>query len=261
MHWTEKMFLEHGELFLKLLKRAEIRVLKEVEGLERIFSEMGIRAGDRVLDLCCGHGRHALRLTEKGFVVTGIDISPIAIEHAKELAENMKVRGRVEFLVGDARNVLKLLEKNKGDFGAVISMWTSLGYYDDKTDRGILKQLNSLVSSRGILIIEIANRDFLVKNFQPFGIIDLEDCELHEHRILNLEKSRMDLVWKFYHKKGDELKHLTSIPLNHRLYSLHELIALLETTGWEYINSYGTWDLQPVTQDTFMIRIVGRKLN
>lgn len=261
MHWTEKMFLEHGELFLKLLKRAERRVSKEIEGLGRIFSEMGIRAGDRVLDLCCGHGRHALHLAEKGFVVTGIDISPTAISHAKELAENLKVRDRVEFLVGDARNVLQLLETNRGDFGAVINMWTSLGYYDEKTDRGILNQLNSLVSSRGILIIEIVNRDYLIKHFQPFGIIDLEDCELHSHRILNLETSRMGLIWKFYQKEGDELKHLASIPLNHRLYSLHELIALLETTGWEYITSYGTWDFQPVTQDTMMIRIVGRNRN
>jgi len=261
VHWTETMFLEHGELFLKLLKHAERRVLQDIEGLERIFSDMGICTGDKVLDLCCGHGRHAIRLAEKGFTVTGIDISPIAITQAKELAETMNVRDRVEFLVGDVRNVLQLLEKDRGDFGVVINMWTSLGYYDEKTDRGILNQLNSLVSSRGTLIIEIVNRDFLIKHFQPFGIIDLEDCELHEHRILNLEKSRMELVWKFYQKEGDELTHRASIPLNHRLYSLHELIVLLETTGWEYITSYGTWDLQPVTQDTFMIRIVGRNLN
>ena len=258
-HWTEKMFLEHGDLFLKFMKRAEKRASKEVEVLEKIFSELGVHAGGKVLDLCCGLGRHSLRLAEKGFIVTGIDISPIAIKHAEDLAESMKVKDRVEFLVGDARNVLKLLKDKQRIFNASLSMWTSMGYYDDETDRSILQQLNELTSSAGVLVVQMGNRDFMVKHLQPFDVADFEDCELHEHRKLNLENSRIEGTWKFYKKNGEKLKHLTTIPVTHRLYSLHELVELLESTGWKYVNSYGNLELQPVTPDTNMIIIVGKK--
>ncbi len=258
-HWTEQLFLEHGALFLRVMKRKDGRAPKEVEVLERIFSETKVHPGDRVLDLCCGYGRHALRLAEKGFIITGVDISPVAIKHAKELAENMKIQDRIEFLMGDAREILKLLKGKQGSFRAIINMWTSIGYYDDETDKKILRQLNRLASPGGILVIELGNRDFIVKHFQPFGIGELEGCELHEQRKLNLERSRVENTWKFYKKEGEELKHLASIPLNSRLYSLHELVDLLGKTGWKYINSYGNLELQPVTPDTRRIIIVGKK--
>ena len=258
MHWTEKMFLEHGELFLQFLKRGDEGAIQQVETLEKIFSEMNVHAGDRVLDLCCGYGRHALRLAEKGFNVTGLDISPVVIQHARELAKDMKIQDQVEFLVGDARKVFKLLEEKQGSFNAIINMWTSIGYYGEETDKRILKQLNQLSSSSGILVLELANRDCLVKHFQRFGITDIEDYELHEHRKLDLERSHINVLWKFYKKEGEQLNHITTIPLNHRIYSLHELINLMEITGWEYVNSYGTLDLKPVTQDTFRTIIIGK---
>jgi len=138
-------------------------------------------------------------------------------------------------------------------------MWSSIGYYDDETDINILKQVNNLALPHAVLIIEVGNRDFFIKHFQPFGIEQLEDCELHEHRKLNMEKSRMESTWKFYKKQGEELKHLASIQTDHRIYSLHELINLLKATGWTYVNSYGTLDLQPVASDYNRILIIGKK--
>ena len=38
------------------------------------------------LDLGCGQGRNALWLANLGFTVTGLDVSPVAIEQAKEIA-------------------------------------------------------------------------------------------------------------------------------------------------------------------------------
>jgi tellurite methyltransferase len=40
----------------------------------------------RALDLACGPGRHALYLAERGWRVTAVDGSPIAIEHLRERA-------------------------------------------------------------------------------------------------------------------------------------------------------------------------------
>ena len=38
----------------------------------------------RVLDLCCGHGRHALPLARLGYTVTGLDRDEATIAQARE---------------------------------------------------------------------------------------------------------------------------------------------------------------------------------
>ncbi len=51
----------------------------------------------KALDICCGAGTNTVYLASKGFEVTGIDISPKAVEIAKEKARkaNMKIRFEV----------------------------------------------------------------------------------------------------------------------------------------------------------------------
>jgi len=60
--------------------------------------EKGLIKKGRVLDICCGAGTNAIYLAKKGFQVTGIDISPKAIEIAKEKARqaNAKTQFRVQ---------------------------------------------------------------------------------------------------------------------------------------------------------------------
>jgi ubiquinone/menaquinone biosynthesis C-methylase UbiE len=65
--------------------------------------ERGIIKPGKVLDLCCGAGSNTVFLAEKGFSVTGIDISSKAIEYARDKAGRANVE--IEFLV---QNFLKL---------------------------------------------------------------------------------------------------------------------------------------------------------
>ena len=54
--------------------------------------EKGLVKPGRALDICCGAGTNTVYLAEKGFTVTGIDISPKAIEYAKKKAEKQGVK-------------------------------------------------------------------------------------------------------------------------------------------------------------------------
>jgi SAM-dependent methyltransferase len=260
-HWTEKLFIQQSDLILKFLKRGEKQTYIEINALQKIFSDDGIYRNGRVLDLCCGYGRHSLQLAKRGYQVTGIDLSPTLINHAKDLTERMDLSNQVEFLVGDIRKISTLLNKKSGYYDAIINMFTSIGYYDDETDKNVLKQLHDLASDNGILIIDIANRDWIIKHFQHFNVRDIDDgvVEIHQHRRFDYDNSRMENTYRFYKKKGEELKHLTTVKLNHRLYSLHEFKRLYETTGWKYLYSYGNFELDPVSPDNNRIIIIGRK--
>jgi ubiquinone/menaquinone biosynthesis C-methylase UbiE len=60
--------------------------------------ESGLIEGERVLDLCCGAGTNTIDLAQKGFVVDAIDISPDAIAHARERAEESGMK--INFVTG-----------------------------------------------------------------------------------------------------------------------------------------------------------------
>ena len=66
------------------------------------WAEAGALIG-RLLDVGCGTGRHALLAAEQGAVVTGVDISRVAIERARLAAAGRELA--VRFLVADARRL------------------------------------------------------------------------------------------------------------------------------------------------------------
>ena len=47
----------------------------------------------RALDLACGEGRNARWLAERGWQVTAMDFSPVAIEKGRRLAEQLPTTG------------------------------------------------------------------------------------------------------------------------------------------------------------------------
>jgi len=59
----------------------------------------------KAVDLGCGAGNYAVWLARNGFDMTGFDISPMALEHARELAAREKVNCRFETadLLGDVK--------------------------------------------------------------------------------------------------------------------------------------------------------------
>lgn len=64
----------------------------------------GMKAGDRVLDICCGTGAQVFHYAEKGIVATGVDINPKMLEVA---IRNKKRQGLedVSFQLADAANL------------------------------------------------------------------------------------------------------------------------------------------------------------
>ena len=69
--------------------------------LRQIMRELRISEGESLLDLACGEGGPGLWIArETGVSLTGVDISPVAIEHARARARVMGLGGDATFRVG-----------------------------------------------------------------------------------------------------------------------------------------------------------------
>jgi SAM-dependent methyltransferase len=106
----------------------------------------------RVLDLCCGYGRHALGLAEHGYQVTGLDRDSAAIAEAERRAQKAGVE--VAYVTGDMRALGAL----SGTFDAVINLWQSLSYFDDETNASVLRAIHDQLTPGGRFIVDLYNR-------------------------------------------------------------------------------------------------------
>ena len=73
------------------------------EECDRVCEALGIRRGDRVLEVACGSGGIATRIAEtRGASVVGIDLNELAIEAAKQRSSSPRKAGDVQFSKADA---------------------------------------------------------------------------------------------------------------------------------------------------------------
>lgn len=104
-----------------------------------------------ILDLGCGTGRHDLHLAEKGYLVTGVDMSDEMLSFAKKL----KVSGRsnnhsLNFFPGDVREIR--LEKS---FDVVISLFHVMSYQTTNEDiQKSFKTASTHLKENGIFIFD-----------------------------------------------------------------------------------------------------------
>ncbi len=258
-HWTEELFIDAADLYGLDLEMGIAKAREDVPGIVSIFSVFGVHQGALVLDVPCGIGRYSVELADKGYEVVGVDLSPPFIDRAKEIAEKRDVADKCDFSVGDMRRIGDVL-KGPERFDVVLIIFTSLGYYDEATDREILKQLQGLTKPGGILILDMFNRDWMVRHFRPVDILQKGGgLVMVEERRLNLENSRMEAIWRYYLKDEGDLKHMKTIEIDNRLYSLHELKRLVEGCGWEYRACYGGFDMRSFSMDTNRTILVAQR--
>lgn len=84
-----------------------------VQEIDHVVAALGLQPGERVLDVGCGTGRHALELGRRGIAVHGIDISQTFVDIARGRATG----SLVTFERGDARSM-----GFDGEFDAVICL-------------------------------------------------------------------------------------------------------------------------------------------
>jgi SAM-dependent methyltransferase len=137
------------QLFMPL--QTEELTQKDVAFLSRQLSLPRYR---RILDLCCGYGRHALQLAKLGYQVTGLDRDESVIAEARNRAT--EANQEIAYLIGDMRQVGALT----GEFDAVINMWQSLSYFDEETNIDLLCQIHHKLTPGGRFIVDMYNPDY-----------------------------------------------------------------------------------------------------
>ena len=202
----------------------------------------------RILDLCCGIGRHSLELARRGYRVVGVDANAHYLNRARQKAKQEGLA--VEFHQQDMREICF-----RSDFDAVINMWTSFGYFPtERENLKVLEGVRRALVEQGKFLLEVVNRDWVLKNYVSHGWYETDDCFVLEDRHFDLTQSTNISRWIIF-EEGKKVKEAECCI---RLYSLHEIFALLERVGMEVVGTYGTLLKEEISYDSRLMRIVSR---
>ncbi|QFZ20772.1 class I SAM-dependent methyltransferase [Saccharothrix syringae] len=239
--WATAFDNEHG--LRRLHEQAAEDTADQVALIER---ELGLAEGSRVLDVPCGTGRHAVSLAARGHRVTCVDLSEDYLDATRRRAVGHGVA--VDVVRADMRDLTAL---PGGSFDAAVNMYTSFGYFDrDEDNARAAAAIARVLRPGGRLLVDVVNRDWFVRNFfrsefasgDGFVIRDYEEVDgevvLHQNAF-DPRTSRLRWTCRSV-AAGRE-----HVVVDYRMYSLHELLAVLRAGGLHPVRTLGGYDGRP----------------
>ncbi|KAG0052865.1 hypothetical protein BGZ83_002012 [Gryganskiella cystojenkinii] len=235
----------------------EIRMLEKIPAVDALLrASQESSATIRLLDLCCGQGRHSLQLAElyPNLSIQGVDQSKYLITLAQNRAlaadaaqavyessapsmeqEGCAVRPvseRAQFSMGDCRTIA--FEDNH--FDLIIVMGNSFGYFaNDQEDENVLKEIYRVLKPNGVVVLDLADGGYLRENYSPRGWEWIDDSMMVcRERWLTEDKKRL---------VSREVVILTNQGVirdqfyQERLYSLEEIRLLVRDFGLVFMEN------------------------
>ena len=222
------------------------RTAREVNG---IINLLNIAPGSSILDLCCGHGRHAIPLAQRGYSITGQDLSEVLLGRARAEAKSQGIQAH--WIQSDMRT-----SPFENEFDAIINIFTAFGYLEtEEDDTQALQQVHKALKSNGLFLLETVYQPKVMRSFTPHSIIRYEDgLIVLEERYIDLLTSRNEVRISMIHPDGRRTEYHQSM----RIYTLTELLHMFTSVGLDLQIYYGGLDGSPLSMDSRLV-VVGRK--
>lgn len=232
----------------------DIRNMSWVEDTKRqvdfIIKTLELKGNEKILDLACGFGRHALEFARRGYDVTGVDITPEYVAYANEQAKKEKLQAA--FICADIRKVNFIQS-----FDVVLNMADgAIGYLEnDEENKKIFQVAADALKKGGKHFMDIMNGSYADTHF-PCKLWDAGESGL-TLSAFEWDKDTRTLLYGQANYAYD--KPLTKPELEEgnpiRLYTLDEIAAMTEPLGMQIHSSYADFSGSPSSDQKIQLLI------
>jgi SAM-dependent methyltransferase len=186
-----------------------------------------VRAGARILDLCCGTGYTVRELTERGFEVTGLDISKEMLLYARRAAP------RARFIQADARAF-----HLPPVYDAVLSTFDSLNHI--MTKEGLaeaFRNVHRALVPGGLFLFDMNMEEGFLEHWaEHFSIVEeREVCVLRGEYDRERGIGRYDIT--MFRRKGKSWRR-TDARICEKYYPAKEIKRTLKKAGFKKVSAY-----------------------
>ncbi len=195
--------------------------------INKLIEKLNPSPESYMLDIACGKGRHALQLANKGFDVTGIDLSASSIKEALHFSQS-----NLHFFEHDMRLPFWI-----NYFDYAFNFFTSFGYFKTRReDNNAIRNMAQSLKHNGTLVMDYLN------------------VEYTENNMIHLDKKVIDQVdytitkWyddRFFYKKilieDNRLQKNHSFTENVAKYTLQDFKSIFEANKLKIVDFYGDY--------------------
>ncbi len=196
---ADPFYVPIGEFQGELYRRNAFAAHTTAE-VDALVAHTALEAGQRVVDVGCGDGRHLRALAARGVSGVGVDVSPALVEAARAAADRERdtwpAGTELTFLTGDARRLDEVAGLRRG--GADVAWTLCQGAFgtDPATDPDVLAGVASCVRPGGLVVVTAFHALFAVRHLvegDAFDPVSLVHHQVSEVRGPDDTRARFDL--------------------------------------------------------------------
>ncbi|MCW3117208.1 MAG: hypothetical protein JWM28_1290 [Chitinophagaceae bacterium] len=190
--------------------------------LDFMVQYFNLQPGNKVLDLMCGYGRHAIGLARKGMQVTAVDNLPDYITEIEKIvaAENLPLQ-HIQFDILDYRAVEK--------FDLALCMGNSINFFNEADSLKLMHSVADSLNPGGkFLINSWSLAEIVIKNFTEKSWSYDGDYKILTDSEFLFNPTRMETEFIIIDKEGStEIKKAIDY-----IFSLSEMQKMLRAAGF-----------------------------
>lgn len=215
------------------------RLAYEMPFIEKQLAALG-PAPMRILDAACATGMHAIALAQRGYTVSGGDLSQPMIQHARQNAT--RAGADVRFEEAGFGSLSQVFEP--GSFDALLCLGNSLPHLTSKAELATaLQDFARLLRSEGLLIVQNRNFDLVMADRERWMEPQAHQEDNNEWLFLRFYDYEPDglinfnVVTLYREDQGTWKQQAFSTPLRPILHT--ELVQALGAAGFYKVACYG----------------------
>jgi SAM-dependent methyltransferase len=205
----------------------------------------------KVLDLCCGQGRHSLELARRGYHVVGYDLSDTLLSESRRIAqlENLTT---CTFVQGDMRELTY-----ENEFTGAFNFYTAFGYFEhDDENQVVLDVVSKALKQDGRFLLDYPCLEGRMGPWQKQEFFEYEDgtvmCHDMTHNVFD-----QTIENKVLYITKDNKRHRTGFTLRH--YYGRELRSCFSKAAMNVLATYGDLKGKLLDDRDTRVLVLGQK--